>query len=206
MLPVDIARELKVTPAAITKKLKAYRPHPAVQKYLRARGHEEEPASGGTEYTEKKGLYVAARVAGEKPVEAARLAYDCDNPQSARVISCRLEKDATVQRAMKDCLVDAGITNPYRAKKLFSICEQGSMDHQLKALDHVAKLNGDYEININLKGEIDATALAVGIAERQARINALIGGLRSLCSEPAHEIDITPKNTPVQSGKLLQGE
>lgn len=143
MLPVEIARHFGVSPAAITKKIKKYRPNPVVQKYTRKRDKQDEQR--GKRYTEKKAKYVESRLEGKKPAQAAMIAYDCKTPESAAVIGHKLEKDPQVNRAIADCLLDEGVTPTFRAKKIRTILDNGSFDHQLKALDHTAKLSGDYQ-------------------------------------------------------------
>lgn len=143
MLPIEIARHFGVSPAAITKKIKKYRPNPIVQKYTRKR-EQDEHEQRGKRYTEKKAKYVEARLEGKKPAQAAMIAYDCKTPESAAVIGHNLEKDPQVNKAIADCLLDEGVTPTFRARKIRTILDNGSFDHQLKALDHTAKLTGDY--------------------------------------------------------------
>jgi|GEM_PF-2404045 hypothetical protein len=197
-LPVDIARTLKVSPAAITKKLKKYRPSPIVQKYMRERRHDEEPEADGKQYTEKKALYVETRLTGKTPSQAAMVAYDCKTPMSAAVMGNRMEKDPQVKRAIADCLLDAGVTNPYRALKIKTILDDGSFDHQLKGLDHVAKLAGDYA-PVKIDMTIDPGAATMELAELRAKTEILIASLRSLAGQPLgrKEIDVTPQGNHI---------
>jgi hypothetical protein len=178
-LPVEIARHFGVSPAAITKKLKKYRPNPVVQQYTRERRQGEQAEQSGKQYTEKKARYVEARLAGKKPAQAAMIAYECSTPQSAAVIGHKMEKDSQVKRAIADCLIDAGVTPTYRAGKIRSILEEGSFDHQLKALDHTAKLTGDYTININLKEEITLESIANDSRDLFLEVRSFVDELRN---------------------------
>jgi phage terminase small subunit len=192
MHPAAIARHFNVTPAAITKKLKKYRPSPAVQKYTRKRKHDEEPEASGKRYSEKKALYVEARLDGKKPTQAAMVAYDCKSPESAKVIGSNLENDPLVKRAITDCLLDVGVTPGYRASKIKTILDGDSVDYQLRALDHTAKLCGDYTVKVEIES-VDYHVIREDIRSIEDETTRLRAELARLEGFDDHKvIDITP--------------
>lgn len=97
-----------------------------------------------------KQKFVIAKAEGKSHAEAAREAFACGTPASARTKGCELMKDSDIQRAFTEILHEEGLTRRYRIQRLKEHVDHRDPNVSLKALDQSFKLDGYVEKHVTL--------------------------------------------------------
>ena len=123
----QIAAHFKCSPAAVCKRLKKLS-IPESFKNL----------------SDKEQTFVTEIVSGRSQTQAALLAYDVTNRESAKSLGHRLMKDTDIQTAVAELMQEEGLTKRYRVRRLKTHVDAKDPTVSLKALEQSWKLDGAY--------------------------------------------------------------
>jgi Mn-dependent DtxR family transcriptional regulator len=132
-LQKEIARELKVSEPAITKRLKRLFP----ERY-------QVPKVFG-DLTEKEKRFVIEKARGKTNTEAALASFECRSRETAKVIGSQLMSKAEVRQSLSEIMNQVGLSKLYRIQKLRSHVDNIDPYVSLKALEQSWKLDGYQE-------------------------------------------------------------
>lgn len=144
-LQKDIAKELRVSEPAITKRLKRLFP----ERYT--------PPEVFNGLTEKEKKFVIEKVKGKNNTEAALVTYECSSRETAKAVGSQLMAKPEVQQSVTEIMDQVGLTRHYRIDRLKTHVDNQIDPHvSLKGLDMSFRLANDYpaQKNINMNIEV----------------------------------------------------
>jgi len=164
-LQKDVAKELGVSPAAITKKLQRLSP-PVMPESFQG-------------LTEKEKNFVIEKAKGKTATDAVMRSYDCVSRESAKVLGSNLMAQSKIQQSIADLLDQVGLTKLYRMEKLKTHVDSQDPVIGLKALDMSFHLDGYKEAEVEKKPQI-----IINIDERKLEyINKGLEDIKRLVKE-----------------------
>jgi transcriptional regulator with XRE-family HTH domain len=126
----EIAAYFGVSPAYISKRLKRLQPI------------EEPPSLAKLRPEEKK--FVLAKVDGRNNMQAAMIAYDVKNRDSAKAMGWQKMRDPDIHIAIQDLMAQEGIGRRRRIQRLRDVIEARDLNTVAKGVDLAFKPEGLY--------------------------------------------------------------
>ena len=159
-----IAQFFKVSPAAISKRVKKINAVLRVEKSLEG-------------LTDKQKQFAIAVANGSSATNAALSSFDCNSRDSAKTVGKELMQKSDIQTAVAELMQEEGLTRRYRVQKL-----KGHIDHpdpnvSLKGLDQSFKLEGLYtekHVHVHANYE-DLTRNAAELRAMRKELEAELG-------------------------------
>lgn len=127
----EIAEYFKVSPVAVSKRLKRLLPKPEtiLDKYG---------------LTDKERSFVIEKAKGKSSTQSALESYDARSRDTAKVIGSQLMDNPKVRMAIDELMDAHGLTRSYRIGKLKNHVDNRDPNISLKALDQSWKIDGTY--------------------------------------------------------------
>jgi phage terminase small subunit len=136
----DIAAFFKVSPVAISKRLKRLVAVPDIlDKY---------------NLTDQQKSFVVEKAKGKTNTQAALESYETTSRKSAKVIGSQLMDNPSVKMAIDELMDHHGLTKSYRVLKLKQHVDNRDPNISLKALDQTFRLDGSYKPEEDKQGNI----------------------------------------------------
>ena len=114
--------------------------------------------------SDKEQTFVTEIVNGRSQTQAALVAYDVANRESAKALGYRLMKDTDIQTAVAELMQEEGLTRRHRVQRLKAHVDNMDPHVSLKALDQSWKLDGAY-IDNQVNYKVDVNELQKDIEE-----------------------------------------
>jgi transposase len=128
----EIAEHFKVSPVAISKRLKRLLPQAddVLDKYR---------------LTKKEKNFVVQKAKGKSNTQAALETYEAKSRTTAKVIGSQLMEKENVKLAIDELMDVHGLTKSYRVSRLRDHVDNRDPNISLKALDQTWRLDGSYK-------------------------------------------------------------
>lgn len=180
-----VAQFFKVSPAAISKRVKRINAVLRVEKSLEG-------------LTDKQKNFVIAVANGESATNAALSSFDCKGRDSAKTVGKELVRRDDVNTAISVLLAEEGLTRRYRVQKLKGHVNNVDPGISLRALDQTWRLDGEYaaEKHVHVVSYADLTCDAEELRAKRKKLEVELGITDAEYTESEDEGEPIEDTTP----------